>query len=318
MKQRSITIDFHRRSSGYEIVIGSDLLSGCGRWARKCLGKDTAKIIVVSNPTVFALYGKQAEQRLHAAGFIVEHFLVKDGERHKSLRSAEAALRVFAEHNVSRTDAVVTLGGGVVGDLAGFAAAIYLRGISFLQMPQTLLSMIDSSVGGKTGVNSAFGKNQIGAFHQPKGVLIDVDVLETLPRRELTAGFCEMIKHAAISGRALLKQTDEFLTHLSVGGGEKGPGSQISNFKSEIVDLIAANVALKAAVVASDERESLKRTDPASRKVLNFGHTFAHAIEKVTDYRRFRHGEAVGYGILFAADLSKFLDLCGEIGRAHV
>ncbi len=309
--KHSVKISFSQQSDGYEIVIGYDLLSGCGKWARKCLGNDARKIVIVSNPAVFDLYGKKTETSFRVAGFTVSHFLMKDGERYKTLRSAESALAFFADKNLARTDAVVALGGGVVGDLAGFASAIYLRGILFLQIPTTLLSMIDSSVGGKTGVNSKFGKNQIGAFHQPKGVLIDVDVLKTLPPREMTAGFCEMIKHAAISGKGLLKQTETYLSDIAADDA-KNFKFQISNFKSGLIDLIAANAAFKAGIVAGDEREALKRKAAKSRKILNFGHTLAHALEKVTDYGLLRHGEAVGYGILFAAELSKSLDLCGE------
>ena len=244
------------------------------------------------------------------AGFEVFHYLMKDGEQHKSLKTAQSALGAMSKAGLTRTDAVVALGGGVVGDLAGFASAIYLRGIAFLQIPTTLLSMIDSSVGGKTGVNTAFGKNLIGAFHQPAGVLIDPGVLKTLPVRELTAGLCEMVKHGAIGGKPLLKQTADLLSKFPV---ETFAGNfEISNFRSEISDLIAANVAFKATIVAGDERESSKRLDRRSRKILNFGHTLAHALEKVTNYKYFKHGEAVGYGILFAAGLSKSLALCDE------
>ena len=213
MKHRSLKIDFQHKPSGYEIVIGNDLLSDAGKWARNCLGRDGAKIGILSNQTVFDLYGKQVEQSFRGSGFQISNFLIKDGDRFKTFRTAESALTFFAENKLSRTDAVVALGGGVVGDLAGFAAAIYLRGVAFLQMPTTLLSMIDSSVGGKTGVNSAFGKNQIGVFHQPKSVLIDTTTLKTLPRRELTAGFCEAIKQGAIGGKKLFSQTAD-LVHL--------------------------------------------------------------------------------------------------------
>lgn len=310
MKHRSLKIDFEKKSSGYEIVIGGGLLPVCGNWARRSLGRDAAKIIIVSNPTVFDLYGKQVEQSLRASGFVVSHFLMKDGERHKNMRTAESALATFAEKQLSRTDAVVALGGGVVGDLAGFASAIYLRGISFLQIPTTLLSMIDSSVGGKTGVNSVFGKNQIGAFHQPKGVLIDTATLKTLPARELAAGFFEAIKHGAIGGKALLDQTNSFLADFPLSNFNEFYGDK--TFHTQLSDMIAANVAFKAKIVADDERESSKRTDLRSRKILNFGHTLAHALEKVTDYKYLKHGEAVGYGIMFAAELSKSLALCGE------
>jgi len=313
MKPRSLKIHFQQTSSEYEIVVGDGLLSVCGKWARKCLGNDTKRIVIFSNPTLFALYGKQVEQSLRTVGFAVSHFLMKDGERYKTLRSAESAIGFFAEQQLSRTDAVVALGGGVVGDLAGFASAIYLRGIPFLQIPTTLLSMIDSSVGGKTGVNSTFGKNQIGAFHQPKGVLIDVDTLKTLPSREMAAGFCEMVKHAALSGRELLKQTDVLLLEFHRAKSLRNNGEfQISNFKFEMPKLIAANIEFKAKIVAGDEGEIPSRTDKKSRKILNFGHTLAHSLEKVTDYKYLKHGEAVGYGILFAAELSKSLALCGE------
>ncbi len=310
MSTRSVKIGISGRPSEYEIKIGPGLLGGSGTWARKCLGKGAAKIVVVSNPTVFKLYGEQVTSSLQAAGFAVSQFLIKDGEVHKNFRTAESALKVFSEAKLSRTDAVVALGGGVVGDLAGFAGAIYLRGITFLQMPTTLLSMIDSSVGGKTGVNSAFGKNLIGSFHQPSGVLIDTATLATLPKREVTAGLCEAIKQGAISGKPLLDQTGDLLT---LYGNEKD-SALISNlgFQIPLRDLIAAQIAFKAQIVTGDERESSTRLDGKSRKILNFGHTLAHALEKVTDYKYFKHGEAVGYGILFAAELSKSLALLDE------
>lgn len=310
MKPRSLKINFQRATSAYEIVIGNHRLSDCGKWARKCLGSDAKKIVIVSNPTVFDLYGKQTTKGLRAQGFSVSHFLMKDGDRFKTLRSAESALIFFAENHLSRTDAVVALGGGVVGDLAGFAAAIYLRGISYLQMPTTLLSMIDSSVGGKTGVNSASGKNRIGVFHQPRGVLIDTATLKTLPARELTAGFCEVVKQGAIGGKELFTQTDDFLQTFPAS--DFSQYSDDTQFQINLAQLIASHIGFKVRIVAADERESQKRTDSKSRKILNFGHTLAHALEKVTDYKYLKHGEAVGYGILFAADLSKSLALCGE------
>jgi len=307
MKPQTLKISLSTDASGYDIAVGNELLTGSGKWAGKCLGRSGGKIVIISNPTVFKLYGNAVSESLANAGFAVSHFLEKEGGQNKSFGTAESTLKFLAESGVTRTDAVVALGGGVVGDLAGFISAIYLRGISFLQIPTTLLSMIDSSVGGKTGVNSAFGKNLIGAFYQPKGVLIDTATLLTLPERELRAGFCEMVKHGAISGRDLLKQTDEFLS-LS----DSDLRSKILNFRYEISNLILANVAFKAKIVAGDERESSKRLDGKSRKILNFGHTLAHALEKVTNYRYFKHGEAVGYGILFAAELSKSLAFCDE------
>ena len=190
---------------------------------------------------------------------------------------------------------VVAVGGGVVGDLSGFAASIHLRGIDFLQIPTTLLAMIDSSVGGKTGINTAFGKNLIGSFYQPRGVLVDVEVLRTLDRREITAGLCEAIKQGAVSGQPLWRQTAAYLENQDLG--------------PRLSKLIAAQVAFKAKIVRNDESESVTNDSITSRKILNFGHTFGHALEKATNYNYLRHGEAVGHGIIFAAELSKKLEL---------
>ena len=305
-----VKIKIKRPASSYRVSVGSGTLSSAGTWAQNTLKKGSGKVVIVSNPTVFKLYGEQCESPLRQAGFSVTTFLMKDGEVNKSLRTAESALKAFSEAGLTRTDAVVALGGGVVGDLAGFAAAMYLRGVAFLQIPTTLLAMIDSSVGGKTGVNSAFGKNLIGAFHQPSGVLIDVATLVTLPQREITAGFCEMIKHGAIAGKPLLKRTDQLLEKYQID--EFAEHLDDRSFRSEISNLIASNVEFKAKIVAGDEFESAEKTDAKSRKILNFGHTLAHALEKVTNYGYFKHGEAVGYGILFAAELSKSLALCDE------
>jgi len=308
MKQHSLTIGSSRGSSEYKIVIGNDLIKESGKWARKWLGKGVAKIAIVSNPKVFKLYGKQAEESLRDAGFTVSHFLMKDGERYKNLRTAESALRLFAASGLTRTDAVVALGGGVVGDLAGFASAIYLRGISYLQIPTTLLSMIDSSIGGKTGVNSPAGKNLTGAFHQPRGVLVDIATLKSLAEREISSGFYEAVKQGALEGKKLFKQTGDFLAEF--------PPSEISeacddkDFQVKISSLVASQIAFKARIAAGDERESSTSNNARSRKILNFGHTLAHALEKVTKYRQLTHGEAVGYGTLYAAQLSKTLALC--------
>lgn len=307
MTTQKVKIDVGARAASYEISIGGDLLATSGKWARRCLGTGAKKIVIVSNPKVFKLYGELAVESIGKAGFTVSHVLIGDGERYKNLGSVDAVLKAFGAAGLARTDAVMALGGGVVGDLAGFAAAIYLRGIAFLQVPTTLLSMIDSSVGGKTGVNSAYGKNLTGAFHQPAGVLIDTSSLATLPRRELAAGFCEAIKQGAIGGKKLLDQTATFLAACPPAGlAAAVDGSDVS---SAISDLIASQVAFKAGIVAGDERESASRVDGRSRKILNFGHTLAHALEKVTAYKYFKHGEAVGYGILFAAAVSNSLAL---------
>ncbi len=307
MKNNQINIKLHNDSHEYAIEIGHDLLKTSGEWARRCLMPTTNKIALISNPKVFSLYGAAVKKSFESQDFEVVVFLMKDGERYKNFRTVENALEFFSANNLTRTSAAVALGGGVVGDVAGFAAAIFLRGIAFLQIPTTLLAMIDSSVGGKTGVNSDFGKNLIGAFHQPNGVLVDVETLRTLATRELIAGFCEAVKQAAISDAQLFAQTGDFLDDFATHKFKRYFSD--ANFINALENLIAAQIAFKAAIVMQDEREDVARTDGKSRKILNFGHTLAHALEKITDYKRFKHGEAVGIGVLFAAELSKRLDI---------
>ena len=301
----TVNVKLKQGSHDYRIQIGNNLLKQCGEWARNCLSRKTNKIAIISNQKVFGLYGETVKKSVADEGFEVFVFLMKDGEKYKNFRTLENVLRFFSEKKLNRNDAVISLGGGVVGDAAGFASAIYLRGAAFLQIPTTLLAMIDSSVGGKTGVNTAFGKNLIGAFHQPNGVLIDVSALQTLPRRELTAGFCEAIKQGAIADENLFAQTAKFLENYPPIRFKRHFSDKI--FSAEIERLVARQVEFKAKIVMQDEKENTARTDAKSRKILNFGHTLAHALEKVTDFKQFKHGEAVGYGILFAAELSKKL-----------
>src|SRR5690349_7737157 len=228
---------------------------------------------------------------------------MKDGEQYKSLRSFEQALTFLGQSGIERSDAVVALGGGVVGDLAGFAAATYLRGLAFIQVPTTLLAQIDASVGGKTAVNMPSGKNTVGSFHQPRLVVIDTGTLKTLPERELTAGWCEAVKHGAVGDRKLFDRTVRLLgTHAS---GVQHSGG----VRTQLAATIAAHCRFKASIVAGDEREAVDRDDSRSRRILNFGHTTAHALEAITGYRRFRHGEAVGYGMLVAGEISKNLGM---------
>src|SRR5204863_3761979 len=276
----------------YPVEVGAGSLSSLGAVARAHLAQEARRVALVSNRRVFELYGARAVASLSGAGFRVVRWMMGDGERFKTLRTAERALGFLSESRLERGDAVVALGGGVVGDLAGFAAAVYLRGIAFVQVPTTLLAQIDSSVGGKTGVNTSAGKNLAGAFHQPSLVLIDTETLRTLPPRELTAGWCEAVKQGAVASRKLFDQTVDFLSR----GGEPD-------------ELIAAQCRFKASIVARDEREEIARTNRRSRRILNFGHTTAHALEKVTGYRRFRHGEAVGRGMLVAGEISNNLGM---------
>lgn len=310
-----VNVDINGKPHKYEITIGSDILGDCGRWAKDCVTGDARRAVVISNETVFGLYGTGVKASLESSGFEVFVWLLGDGEEHKNLSSLENALGFFSEKGLVRTDTVIALGGGVVGDLAGFAAAVYLRGISFLQIPTSLLAMIDSSVGGKTAVNTAFGKNLVGSFYQPAGVLVDVSVLKSLEKRELTAGFCEAVKHGAISGEELFNKTGEFLENYPTKNFENHYLN--SDFVRQLEDFLASHIAFKARIVMQDEREHTSRSDAKSRKILNFGHTLAHALEKVTDYKYFRHGEAVGYGILFAGELSKRLDIL-DVNRLNL
>ncbi len=311
---------------GYEIEIGAGLLGGVGAAARRTLSPHARRIVVVSNRRVFELYGTPVVQSLSACGFRVERYLIGDGERHKNLRTVGRVVDFITACGLERSDALLALGGGVVGDVTGFAAAVYLRGVDFLQVPTTLLAQIDSSVGGKTGVNAAAGKNLIGAFHQPRHVVIDTDTLRTLPARELTAGWCEAIKQGAVGGAPLFARTRDFLLAFNDQrhGAQGGKNAAVERANAALLpsaalaELIARQCAFKAKIVAGDEREEINRADSRSRRVLNFGHTTAHALEALTQYRRFRHGEAVGYGMLVACEISRRAGLLAEREAATV
>ena len=308
---RRVRVRLSERRRGYEIKIGAGALDLLGMEARRVLSQHARRAALISNQLVSHLYGERAERSLQASGLEVRPFLIGDGERHKTLRTLERVLDFFHSAGLDRSDAVVALGGGVVGDLAGFASAIHLRGVSFIQVPTTLLAQIDASVGGKTAVNTRWSKNSVGAFHQPAAVLIDTATLGSLPRRELTAGWCEAVKHGAVGDRQLFERTHRFLSRRAQGAedDERRAGTGLMAGGAELDRLIAAHCAFKASIVAGDETESLARSDSRSRRILNFGHTTAHALETVTRYRRFRHGEAVGYGMLVAGEISKGLGL---------
>ena len=240
-----------------------------------------ARRFIVSSPTVWRLHGERV------AGLTAEPpILIPDGERFKHLATVGKIYDALIRAGADRATTVVALGGGVVGDVAGFAAATFLRGVPVAQVPTTLLAQVDSSVGGKVGVNHALGKNLIGAFHPPALVAIDPDVLATLPRREFRAGLYEVVKYGMIASRELFERVAAGLAAL------------FRRDAGVLVPIIAASCRIKAAVVEADERES------GVRRTLNFGHTAGHALEAVTKYRRFRHGEAVAYGMLVAAELA--------------
>ncbi len=317
------------RKQAYEIKIGKGLLPALGREIRSAPGAGVRRIALISNRTVFDLFGMAAMRSFKDSKLEASHWLMQEGEQNKSLRSLEQALSFLSSSGLERNDCVVALGGGVVGDLAGFAAATYLRGVSFIQVPTTLLAQIDASVGGKTGVNLAAGKNLVGAFHQPRLVLIDTNTLGTLPARELTSGWCEAVKQGAVGDRTLFDRT---LRLLRKSGTDFNLWLEDEKSQTEVFKTIAAHCAFKASIVAGDERESTGREDARSRRILNFGHTTAHALEALTGFRRFRHGEAVGYGMLVAGEISKNLGMlrpdelellreavraCGSLPRAN-
>ncbi len=276
---RSITVELGERS--YPIFIGNGLLGGGFDLSAHVRGPDC---LVVTNETVEPLYLDALMTDL--TGKQVRAISLPDGEAYKTLETVEDILDTLVENGANRDTTVVALGGGVVGDIAGFAAACYMRGVDFVQVPTTLLAQVDSSVGGKTGVNHASGKNLIGAFHQPRAVLIDTDTLRTLPDRELKAGLAEVIKYGAIVDADFFAWIEDNLEAL------------IARDAEALAAAIRRACELKAAIVAEDERESGRRA------ILNFGHTFGHAIEHCQGYGEWLHGEAVAAGMVMAARLS--------------
>jgi len=262
----------------YEVLIGRGLLAEAGTLIKPILSG--ARCAVIADANVASLFGEKLSQSLSDAGFAVETIVVDGGESAKSMAKAAELCQRLTELRLDRRSFLLSLGGGVVGDLAGFVAAIYLRGIRYVSLPTTLLAQIDSCVGGKTGVNLSVGKNLIGAFHHPSLVLADTDALQTLPERIWKEGFAEAIKHGIIRDAELF---------YSLGAVDR----------RDPAAFIARNIALKAGIVEADERE---RND--TRSLLNFGHTIGHAIEYAAGYGNILHGEAISLGILAAAHIS--------------
>jgi 3-dehydroquinate synthase len=286
-----VRLDLGVRS--YPILVGSRLLDAQTSYqelppAHSC--------VIVSNETVAPLYADRLAKALGAKYSQVDVVAVADGEAHKEWPTLQRILDGLLAAHADRSTVVFALGGGVIGDLAGFAAACFMRGIRYVQVPTTLLAQVDSSVGGKTGINHPLGKNLIGAFHQPSAVIADVDTLDTLPQRELVAGLAEVIKYGAVADDAFFAWIESSLPAL------------LARDKQTLVQAVTRSCQIKAAIVAADERES------GLRAILNFGHTFAHAIETGTGYGTWLHGEAVGCGMAMAADLSVRL---GLIERSH-
>src|SRR2546428_12491498 len=273
----------------YEVVVHGGLLDHVGEFlASFKLGPET---VIVTNPVVKRHYGARVVRSLRAAGLNPTVLAVPDGERTKSLRWVVRVLNELLRHRYERKAWLVALGGGVIGDLAGFAASIYLRGIPFAQVPTTLVAQVDASIGGKTGVNHRLGKNLIGTFYQPKLVLIDPSVLRTLPQREYRAGLAEVIKYGVIADA-------EFFTFL-----EQDMDQILKLEPAALHRIIRTSCAIKAAVVSADEREGDRR------RILNFGHTVGHALETLGSYRRYNHVDAVAIGMGISARLAERLGL---------
>jgi 3-dehydroquinate synthase len=274
----SVRVELAERS--YDVYIGSGLLPHIGQYSTEVVSRK--KCAVVTDSNVAPLYAQTVLDSLAGAG--IEAFLitVPAGESSKSMAVVEDVCSQMLRAGLDRKSFLIALGGGVIGDLAGFAASIFMRGIPFIQVPTTILSQVDSSVGGKTGVNTAEGKNLIGTFYQPKLVIADVDTLQTLPSREYCEGFAEIIKHAAIRDALMFEAI-----------------SDVADEKGDLAELIRRNVAIKARIVEQDEHET-----SGLRALLNFGHTIGHAIEASVPYGELLHGEAISLGMVAAARLS--------------
>jgi len=274
----------------YPIEIAADWLESIGERIGRML--EARRIGLITVPTVARRHGPRLTRGLVESGARVSRIVVPDGDSSKNLSQLAELYDRFLELGMDRHSAVVTLGGGMVGDLGGFAAATFLRGIPFVQVPTTVLAMVDASIGGKTGVNLAQGKNLVGAFHQPSGVFIDTDTLRTLPRRERAAGVAEIVKAGAIWDADLFTWLE---THVE---------AFLDLDPRIVIPTLERACAIKAEVVARDEHEG------GLRRLLNFGHTLAHAIESHAGYRGILHGEAVAIGMVFAAERSEALGLC--------
>lgn len=284
----NVTVSLGDRS--YDIRVQPGILGEIGR-CLSSLGLK-GKVGVVTNPVVGRLYAPGVLRSLRAAGLDASTIVLPEGERAKSLRSVSAILDALVKARFERGSVLVALGGGVIGDLTGFAASIYMRGIPFVQVPTTLVAQVDSSVGGKTGVNHPLGKNLIGTFSQPRLVLVDPGTLRTLPHRELVAGMAEVIKYGVIADETFFAYLEQHMDRLL-------------KLEAEPVDhVIARSCEIKASVVAQDERES------DLRRILNYGHTIGHALESLGGYRKLIHGEAVAIGMVQEADLARHLGRC--------
>ncbi len=282
----TVTIDLGDRR--YDILIGPGLFDAGSTWSGL---PRAAAAMIVTNSVVAPLYLERLKQQLAPHYARIDEVVLPDGEQHKSWESLDAVIDHLLARAADRKTVLFALGGGVIGDLTGFAAAIYMRGVPFVQVPTTLLAQVDSSVGGKTAINHPRGKNMVGAFYQPARVIADLDTLDTLPDRELSAGLAEIIKYGPIADAAFLDWIEEHLDAL------------LARDKSALAYAVKRSCEIKAWVVGQDEREA------GLRAILNFGHTFGHAIETGLGYGAWLHGEGVGCGMVLASELSHRLGL---------
>ena len=297
-------IKVHLPQHSYEVAISSGYLDSLGeKMAALGLAK---KVLLVSNPTVFEYYEQRAINSLKSAGFDVSTCTLGDGEQYKNLESLQKIYDTALENRIERSSTMVALGGGVIGDMTGFAAATWLRGIKFVQVPTTLLAMVDAAIGGKTGVNHPQGKNLIGAFHQPQLVLIDPEVLQTLPDREFSAGMAEVIKYGIIWDEELFNRMEDCDRLDRVGAINAQGAFRKANAPEMLEYILNRSCQSKADVVSKDEKEA------GLRAILNYGHTIGHAVESLTGYSVVNHGEAVGIGMVAAGKIAVELGMWKE------
>jgi 3-dehydroquinate synthase len=287
---KRLNIDLADRS--YEILIGRGLLQRTAEWVMAVA--KPSRVVIITHPSINQLYGEKLSSSFSKANLPTDIIEVPEGEKSKSLEQAEKIYDQLLKWKCDRQTVLVALGGGVIGDLTGFIAATYVRGVTFIQVPTTLLAQVDSSVGGKTAVNHPLGKNMIGVFYQPKLVVVDIETLKTLPEKEYKAGIAEIIKHGVIEDAELFGYLESHVEPIMAQESEP------------LEHIIATSCAIKARVVEKDERES------HYRMVLNFGHTVGHAVESLTGYSKFIHGEAVAIGMVYAAKLSHLMGRCIE------
>ncbi|WP_269622876.1 3-dehydroquinate synthase [Prochlorococcus marinus] len=272
----------------YDVVISAGGIKTIGEELLRIGIRPKTKILIVSNPDVAKPYSSALIKSLEQSNLKSNLLIIEAGEQHKTPQTIAKIHNAAYEHEIERDSLIIALGGGVIGDMAGFAAATWLRGIAFVQVPTTLLAMVDASIGGKTGVNHKFGKNLIGAFHQPKLVLIDINTLQTLPNREFSAGMAEVIKYGVIGDKELFKKL-ELISSLRCLGDIN---------EKQLLEIITKSVKIKSKIVVEDELEK------GLRAILNYGHTFGHVIENLFGYGTWLHGEAVALGMILIGELS--------------